>query len=440
LRLKQANKLSHVTSAPKDAVLNEISEKDREPRNSAQAGVALILQGGGARAAYQVGVLKALSESLGHPSTNPFPVIVGTSAGAINAAILASNADHFGNAVKTLETLWSEIEPNHIYRTDLAGVLGCSARWLAAFFFGALSKNKRISLFDNTPLHKLLARTMDAQKIQTHLNNDVLSALAITASGYTSGQNCAFFQAKPEFNGWKRSQRVGIRVAEMLPAHLMASSAIPFAFPAVKINREFFGDGSIRQTAPVSPALHLGASRIFVIGTAKLVKDFPSRSRSEAYPSLAQIAGHAMSSIFLDSLATDLELLQRVNSTIDLVDEEKLKASGIRLQHVDAFVACPNQPLEDLAHRHVGNLPATIRFLMRSIGAMRKGGAALASYLLFDKHYCRALIEMGYQDTIVRRDEIAVFFDPNVCPMPAVIPEVKFNPLATQQMKSSRRQ
>jgi NTE family protein len=406
------------------------------PRNHPQAGVALVLQGGGARAAYQVGVLKAVSESLGYPVTNPFPIIVGTSAGAINAGVLATNAGNFADAVKTLESLWTNIEPHYIYRTDFVGVARCSMRWLSAFIFGALAKNKRVSLFDNSPLYALLARITDAKLIEAHLKNSVLSAVAVTASGYTSGQNCAFFQARDNIKGWVRSQRVGIRVTHLAPEHLLASSAIPFAFPAVKINREFFGDGSIRQTAPVSPALHLGASRIFVIGTAKLIKDFPSRTRSETYPSLAQIAGHAMSSIFLDSLATDIELLQRINATVSLVDEATLKAANINLQRVDVMVACPNQPLESQAHRHVVNLPATIRFLMRSIGAMRKGGAVLASYLLFDKHYCRALIEMGYKDTIARREEIAVFFDPNACPMPTVIPAVKFNPMTTQKMQA----
>jgi NTE family protein len=406
------------------------------PQNRRFPGVALVLQGGGARAAYQVGVLKALSEILDHPAENPFPVISGTSAGAINAAVLASNASHFADAVRTLEDIWSTLNPSQVYRTDLPGVMACSARWLSAFLLGALTKNHRVSLFDNSPLETLLAASMDVGKIQRNIDSGALRALAITASGYTSGQSCAFFQGAPDIQGWKRSQRVGIRVAALKPEHLLASSAIPFAFPAVKINREYFGDGSIRQMAPVSPALHLGASRIFVVGTAKLVKDIPSRSRSETYPSLAQIAGHAMSSIFLDSLAMDLELLQRVNSTIALVDQARLKASGMPLHHVDFCVACPDTPLEGLAHQHVGNLPGSIRFLMRSIGAMRKGGSALASYLLFDRQYCRALIDMGYENTIKRRDELSIFFDPAANPPSTEIPVPRFNPDVTQQTRA----
>ena len=402
------------------------------PRSNATTG--LVLTGGGARAAYQVGVLKALSEILGHPAENPFPIITGTSAGAINAAVLAVHADNFAKGVETLVNVWTNFTPNHVYRTDFPGVARNSLKWLSAFLFGAVTKNHRMSLFDNSPLAELIARHVDLPKIATHLDSGVLRAVSVTASGYTSGQNCAFFQAAPEVQGWRRSQRVGIRVSQLRVEHLMASSAIPFAFPAMKINREFFGDGSIRQMAPCSPALHLGAERVFVIGTAKLVKDIPDRLRGDEYPSLAQIAGHAMASIFLDTLAVDIELLQRVNSTLTVVDQAKLKASGMNLHHVDVCVACPQEPLETLAYQHVRDLPWTIRLLMRTIGAMRKGGATLASYMLFDKRYCQALIDMGYADVMKRRDEISIFFDPAACPLPTVIPHVKFDPGRTLQM------
>lgn len=392
------------------------------------------MQGGGARAAYQVGVLKALSEILDHPEENPFPIITGTSAGAINAAVLASHADNFARGVETLVNVWTNFTPDQVYRTDFPGVARNSLKWLSAFLFGAVTKNHRVSLFDNSPLAELIAKHVDLPKIAAHLDSGMLRAVSVTAAGYTSGQNCAFFQAAPEVQGWRRSQRVGIRVSQLRVEHLMASSAIPFAFPAMKINREFFGDGSIRQMAPCSPALHLGAERVFVIGTARLVRDIPDRLRDDEYPSLAQIAGHAMASIFLDTLAVDIELLQRINSTLTVVDHDKLKASGMNLHHVDVCVACPQEPLETLAFEHVRDLPWTIRALMRSIGAMRQGGATLASYMLFDKRYCRALIEMGYQDVLKRREEIAIFFDPSACPMPTVIPHVKFDPGRTIQM------
>jgi NTE family protein len=403
-------------------------------RNARHPGVALVLQGGGARAAYQVGVLKALSEILGHPKENPFPIITGTSAGAINSAVLAAHADNFAAGVEKLVQVWSNFSPEQVYRTDLVGVLRNSSKWLTSFFFGAFRRNRKVSLFDNAPLLDLIAKHIPLKRIPEHLASGVLRAVSVVASGYGSGQNCAFFQAHPEVNGWRRSQRVGVRVSQLRPEHLMASAAIPFAFPATKINREYFGDGSIRQTAPLSPALHLGASRVFVVGTAKLVKIEEERLHDSAYPSLAQIAGHAMASIFLDTLAVDIELLQRMNATLRYVDQDRLKASGGNLHHVDVFVACPDEPLEELAHKHVRDLPWTIRFLMRSIGAMRKGGATLASYMLFDEGYCRALIDMGYEDLMARRDEAALFFDPNACPLPPLIPVPKFDPGATLQL------
>ena len=406
----------------------------RNDRNARAPGIALVMQGGGARAAYQVGVLKALSEILGHPEENPFPIITGTSAGAINAAVLAVHADNFARGVETLVNVWSNFTPDQVYRTDFPGVARNSFKWLSAFLFGAITKNHRVSLFDNSPLAELITKHVDLPKIAAHIDSGVLRAVSVTAAGYTSGQNCAFFQAAAEVQGWRRSQRVGIRVSQLRAEHLMASSAIPFAFPAMKINREYFGDGSIRQMAPCSPALHLGAERVFVVGTARLVRDIPDRLRGDDYPSLAQIAGHAMASIFLDTLAVDIELLQRINSTLTVVDYAKLKASGMNLHHVDVCVACPQEPLETLAYEHVGDLPWTIRALMRSIGAMRKGGATLASYMLFDKRYCQALIEMGYQDVLKRSDEISIFFDASACPLPTVIPHVKFDPGRTAQL------
>ena len=418
--------------------LQDVRLQSPQALNAPQPGIALVLQGGGARAAYQVGVLKALSEILGHPVTNPFPIIAGTSAGAINAAVLASNADNFAQGVETLVKVWSNFSPDQVYRTDFPGVFSNSAKWLSALVFGAMNKNHKVSLFDNSPLIGLLKTHVDVEAISRHVQSGALRAVSVTASGYTSGQNCAFFQGAPELNGWRRSLRVGIRVNQLSIDHLMASAAIPFAFPAIKINREYFGDGSIRQMAPVSPALHLGAERVFVVGTAKLVKEAPDRTRSDSYPSLAQIAGHAMSSIFLDTLAVDIERLLRINVTLKMVDAEKMKASGGQLHHVDICVACPNQPLDVLAHKHVHDLPWTIRFLMRSIGAMRKGGATLASYLLFDSGYCRALINMGYLDIMARREEIALFFDTNACPLPTEMSIPNFDPVNTTQFDASR--
>ena len=408
---------------------NTTEPKINKP-NPSNPGVALVLTGGGARAAYQVGVLMAVKEVLGNPATNPFPIICGTSAGGINAAVLAMHADNFSTGVEKLYEVWSNFHPSSVYRSDVLGVFANSAYWMGALLFGAFIKDDKVSLFDNEPLRGLLQKHIDFERIGAHIDSGALKAVSITASGYTSGQSCSFFQGSPDVVGWKRSQRVGI-VTKLKVDHLMASAAIPFAFPAIKLNREYFGDGSMRQMAPVSPALHLGANRVFVVGTAKLTKDLPTRMRGDTYPSLAQIAGHALSSIFLDTLVVDLELLARVNTTLMLVDPDKLKASGMPLHHVDVCVACPTQSLDALAPQYVRNLPWPVRFLLRSIGAMRRGGATLASYMLFDKHYCQALIRLGYDDTIARREDIKLFFDPNAAPTPMTLPQNTYDPTRT---------
>ena len=368
----------------------------------------LVLAGGGARAAYQVGVLQAIREILPDPKANPFPIICGTSAGAVNAGALAVHADDFGGAVQKLLEVWQNFEPRHVYRADFPGVAINSLRWFAGFLFGAFIKDKRISLLDNRPLEALLGRYLDFSRIARNIEAGALDAVSISCSGYTSGQSCSFFEGNERLEGWKRSQRIGIRT-KLNVSHLMASSAIPFIFPPYHLNREYFGDGSMRQVAPVSPALHLGADRVVVVGTARIRNDSPERTRGDLFPTLAQIAGHVMNSIFLDTLAVDLERLERINRTVSCVPPEALRKMGLTLHHVDVLVLTPSQPLEEIAVRHVRNLPWAIRFLLRSVGAMRRGGANLASYLLFERGYCRELVQLGYNDTIRRREEVEAF-------------------------------
>ena len=368
----------------------------------------LVLAGGGARAAYQVGVLKAIREMLPDPTVNPFPIICGTSAGAVNAGALAVRADDFGMAVENLVDVWRNFQPHHVYRADWYGATANNLRWMAGFLFGAFMKRRRSSLLDNRPLEGLLSKYLDFSRIEQNIAKGALDAVAITCSGYTSGQSCSFFQGTEALDGWKRSTRIGIKT-ELTVQHLMASSAIPFLFPPYHLNREFFGDGSMRQIAPVSPALHLGADRVVVVGTARIRNDAPERLRGDNYPTLAQIAGHVMNSIFLDSLAVDIERLERINRTVSCVPPDALKKMGLTLHHVDVLVLTPSEPLDSIAVKHVDNLPWTIRFMLRSVGAMRRGGANLASYLLFETNYCRELIDLGYNDTIKRREEVESF-------------------------------
>jgi len=370
----------------------------------------LVLTGGGARAAYQVGVLKAVRELLPRPEKNPFPILCGTSAGAINAATLAVFADNFDAAVAQLVEVWEHFHVHHVYRSDPIGIARVGARWLRALML--LSRRSPTSLLDNSPLAEMVSRNLDFGRIQENIDKGFLFAVSITCSGYSSGQSVSFYQGGPGTDAWERTQRVGAAMPIGVE-HLMASAALPFIFPAVKINREYFGDGSMRQIAPISPALHLGADRVLVVSTSpQSTAAEPPRVRGTLYPSVAQIAGHAMNSIFLDSLDVDIETLQRINRTISLISSEKLSEAGLPLRQIKVLVISPSRPIDRMAVRHVFELPWTIRFLLRGIGAMNRNGSNLASYLLFEKGYCQALIELGYQDTMARRAEVLEFLSP----------------------------
>lgn len=372
--------------------------------------IGLILTGGGARAAYQVGVLKAIAQILPGRAPNPFFVICGTSAGSLNAVTLAVNAPHFRRGVQHLLKIWKNSSTDNIYRTDPLGVFINSVRWIAGMLLSGIGIHKfnQVSLLDNSPLATFLHETLPCEKVQKNIDAGLLHALGITASGYGSGQSVTFYQGAKEIVPWERARRLGIP-ATIEIRHLLASAAIPFIFPAVRIHREYFGDGSMRQIAPISSALHLGVHRVLVIGGGQSNKGSPERDSLDDYPSLAQIAGHALNSIFLDSMEVDLERLQRINRTVSTMPEEvRLKTD---LRHVEILVFAPSQPVEKIAERYAQKLPWTIRFLMRLLGAMRHSGANLVSYLLFEKSFCRALIDLGYQDAMARRNEIIAFFE-----------------------------
>ena len=371
------------------------------------ARTALVLPGGGARAAYQAGVLSAICEMLPNPVENPFPILCGTSAGAINAATLACNADNFRAGVESLNEVWRNMRAHHVYRADPLGVAASGARWLSSLALGWFIRRSPRSLLDNDPLRQLLSARLDFAAIDNGIASGALRALAITASGYTSGHSITFFQGGAEIEAWTRMHRFGSR-DRITVEHLMASAAIPFVFPAIKLHREWFGDGSMRQLAPVSPAIHLGAEKVLVIGAGRMTEK-PERQRGETYPSLAQIAGHALSSIFLDGLAVDIERMQRINRTLSIIPEEVKASQGMALRPIETLVIAPSQRLDHLAARHARALPRAVRVLLRGIGAMNRAGGALTSYLLFEQPYTRALIDLGYRDTDARKDEVRAF-------------------------------
>ena len=375
--------------------------------SDANAKTALVLTGGGARAAYQVGVLKAIRELLAHPEKNPFPIMCGTSAGAINASVLASHANNFGEGVQGLLNVWQHFHAQHVYRADAIGIAKTAALWLGSLMFGWIVHSTPRSLLDNTPLRHLLGRHVDLPGIDAAIANQTLRAVSVTCSGYDSGQSVSFFQGRADLEPWRRSQRVGCHVKIELD-HLMASSAIPFVFPAVKVHREYFGDGSMRQLAPISPAIHLGAEKILVVGAGRMAQD-SDRPEVMGYPSLAQVAGHTLSSIFLDSLWMDIERIERINNTLSMIPEEILQQKGAQLRPLKVLVINPSQRFDHLAARHAKSLPWPVRALLRGIGAMNRNGGALTSYLLFEPPFTQALIDMGYGDTIARKEEVRTF-------------------------------
>jgi len=367
---------------------------------------ALVLTGGGARAAYQVGVLAAIRKIRGRQPGNPFPILCGTSAGGINAAALAVFSSDFNAGVRKLVWIWRNFHVDQVYRADAAALMGTGLRWGGALMFGWAVRQTPRSLLDNSPLRALLERVLDFSAIRRAIEAGHLHAVSVAASGYSSGENLAFFEAAPEVLPWRRAQRVGMPTRLGIE-HLLASSAIPFVFPAVKINREYFGDGSMRQLAPISPAIHMGAERILVIGSGRLAEE--GRQRTEDYPPLAQIAGHALSSIFLDGLAVDLERMERINTTLNAFTAAERDAAGLALRPIETLVISPSKRLDAIAGRHRDTLPLALRTLLRGVGAMRREGSTLLSYLLFEPAFTRALMEMGFQDTLARRDEVAAF-------------------------------
>ena len=367
---------------------------------------ALVLTGGGARAAYQVGVLQALRHIRGPRPGNPFPILCGTSAGGINAAALAVYSADFNMAVRKVAWIWRNFHVDQVYRADAPALIGSGLRWGSALMTGWAVRQTPRALLDNSPLRRLLLHTLDFSAIDRAIAAGHLHALSVTASGYTSGESLAFFAAHPSVPNWRRTQRLGVR-ATIGVDHLLASSAIPFVFPAVRINREYFCDGSMRQLAPVSPAIHLGADRILVIGAGRLAEE--GRQRTDAYPSPAQIAGHAMSSIFLDGLAVDLERMERINATLNAFSEAQRQAAGVPLRPIETLVISPSQRLDTMAGHHRESLPTMLRLVLRGVGAMRREGSTLLSYLLFEPGFTRALMELGFEDTMARRDEVAAF-------------------------------
>ncbi len=369
----------------------------------------LILSGGGARAAYQVGVLKAIHKILPKGHYNPFDVISGTSAGAINGVALASYAENYRIGIRHLERIWMHFSCDQIYRTDFWGVSGSLSRLVRSLVIGRRYKNDPVSLLDNLPLRNLLREVIKFDNIQSAIDNGALHAIAVNCSGLESGESVSFFQGHYSINNWQRQRRVGLRSRITLD-HLMASSAIPMIFPAVKIHREFFADGAVRQLAPLSPVLHLGAEKIMVIGVSGYAHERKERQASKSYPSPAKVMGHMLNAAFLDSMETDVERLRRINRTVSKIPEAVRKKEGMELKHIELLEINPSQSIDDIAGQHAHEIPRALKLALGGSGNASHNGSGVLSYLLFSHGFCKALIDLGYNDAMQRSDEIKAFF------------------------------
>lgn len=388
--------------------------------------IALVLMGGGARTAYQAGVLKALASMLEVQSVQdsterafPFQILVGTSAGALNASFLASRANEGIAAFEALAQFWQGLRSEHVYKIDLPSWMRFSR--IATGWKLSYQLRQTGALLSNMPLVNTLHRAISLPGIDEALSQKTLHALAITASSYSTGVHWTFCQvaANTKFKPWMRPGRH----AEFQPItieHLMASSAIPLIFPATPLwaqdHTEYFGDGSMRQTSPLSPALHLGAHKILVIGVGQ-----PERSgfggaapnsagKMHTAPNVSGVLGHALASVFHDTLRGDVEQAVRMNETLDQLPREI--AAVLPYGRIDIMSMQPSQSLDHLAHQHAGALPDSVRRALRALAgknASNSAGTGIASYLLFEPEFTQPLMALGERDAYAKKDELLAF-------------------------------
>lgn len=377
--------------------------------------LGLVVTGGGARGAYQAGVLKRIGEMKRvQKNGNPFPIIGGSSAGAVNGSALAVGSHDFALATQVLARLWSSLRPSDIFRCDVLSQTRNSLTWIMDLSFGGfLGGGNARSLLDATPLRHYLATHLDCDRIQDNIKRGHLYALAISATNYNSGKSYLFIHGRKGHPMWNRSRRVTL-ATKITVEHICASAAIPLVFQPVRLKTAlgtaFFGDGCVRLQQPLSPIIRLGAERIFAIGVRCENLEHQEDRADQQDPSLAQVMGVLFNVMFLDHLTTDIEHLERLNQ---LLGSGQLNQSGIdgyeKLRPLRTFLITPSADLSQLAEQHRRDMPYLIQYFINSLGRDAASCADLMSYLLFTSKYTSDLIEIGYRDASDRIDEIESF-------------------------------
>jgi NTE family protein len=377
----------------------------------------LVLTGGGARAAYQVGVLKGIAAILPRTVYNPFPIICGTSAGAINALSIAARAGPFRLRTSKLEAIWRNLRASDVYRTDALAVATNFFHMAASLLHSGYGIGRPISLLDNTPLREMLENYVKFDYLETAIGNGELEAIAISAMSYASGQSVTFFQGQQSIHSWNRARRRGEKT-ELTIDHLMASTAIPSLFPAVQLQGGYFGDGAVRQLKPISPALHMGAEQLLIIGVSNNASLANKAPQLEHSPSIAQIMGHMFNSAFIDAVESDLETLRSINRLASVIPQSLKDNNGITdLNAVEVLSISPSQSIDQIAEEHIHELPRSLKLFLKLIGATAQGGGtSAASYLLFEPGFSRKLIALGLSDALAQEDAIRDFFDQQAGP------------------------